>query len=348
MIGPKTSGQYELLRHQSFSVDSNSFADHSRPVSRATVRSEAQSSQHQRQASQWFHQTQQEQPQAETDYGEDGQPRKRAKVMQTDWRGKSSFGSKPGDLRVTAATAASMQMHRPVAKRPAAPGSDLELPPRVPTPVPRGSTMLPHQRSQQGAVQRSMLREASTVESDVMSNFDQFSEGLMSSPEEVSPSYSNLAEGTPQEIPSSPPVFARNTQPTPSSPGLPTLPPTRMGDSGYMSERGLDSGNVVEGFDDDEEDRSPDAKDFEIARQYQSRAQSELVIKAERTASVAPPPYSNGRSMLEMNVELERPGDMNQLPQRMNLDIPPRRRRDVSQGYVEFPVSFISAANRSR
>ena len=144
-IIPLESGsRNDLLRHQSFSGHPSNLgglaADNSRPGSRASVRSEVN---HQRQASaptlqhpQPLQQRQEILQQTEVYYNEDGQPRKRAKVMQTDWRGRSSFGSKSADLRVTAATAASMHMQRPIAKRPAAPGSNLEPPPRVPTPVP--------------------------------------------------------------------------------------------------------------------------------------------------------------------------------------------------------------------
>ena len=331
MMGPGSSNHNDALRHQSFSGKSSSFApDQSRPASRATIASE---SQHQRQAS-----TQSLPPQQQTDlyYNGDGQPRKRVKVMQTDWRGRSSFGTKSSDLRVTAATAASMQMHRTVPKRPSAPGTNLEPPPRVPTPVPQMRSMLPqqHQQAQQPAARRSLLREASTADSDFMSDIENFSDAIMSSPEEDSPGNSITAEGTPQEIPSSPPVFSGFSQVPPSSPGLPTLPPARVADSGYMSERGFNSGNMMDNFE-DHADRSPDAQDYETAARYQARGrQSQPIVKIEGNATERPPMYPSDPPPSEMNIELETPGDMNQLPRKMLLDLPPVR-REGSQGYVE-------------
>jgi hypothetical protein len=347
IIPPESGSRNDLLRHQSFSGRPSNLgghaADNSRPGSRASVRGEVN---HHRQAStptlqhpQPQQQRQEILQQTEVYYNEDGQPRKRAKVMQTDWRGRSSFGSKSGDLRVTASTAASMHMIRPIAKRPAAPGSNLEPPPRVPTPVPQRTALLPQQ---QIAPRRSLLRQASAADSDFMSDAENFSDAIVSSPEDGddSPGNSITAEGTPQEIPSSPPVFPGMHPPQPSSPGLPTFPPPgRLADSGYMSDpRGFGS-NVVESLERDEADRSPDAQDYDMAARYKSRkdnTQSQLVIGSDGMASVhaAPPTYpSEGPS--EMNINLETPGDMNQLPNRMLLNIPPQRKeREGSQGYV--------------
>ncbi|KAI6855337.1 hypothetical protein KC334_g22379, partial [Hortaea werneckii] len=185
------------------------------------------------------------QQQTEVFYNEDGQPRKRAKVTQTDWHGRSSFGAKSGDLRVTAATAHSMQMHRPVAKRAVISGSELEPPPRAPTPVPQGNPMLAQQRRPPPAQTRSFLRQASTatMESDYMSDIDQFSDAVGPSPEE---------DNTPLDIPSSPPVFQASIQPQPSSPGLPTLPAPKFADSGYLSERGHYSSNMMDDYNYDD------------------------------------------------------------------------------------------------
>lgn len=336
MMGPQSSTHNEQLRHQSFSGHTSTFPDQSRPDSRASVRSEVQASQlHHRQASTPLLQESQIPPQTDVYYNEDGQARKRAKVTQTDWRGKSSFGSKSADLRITAATAASVHMHRPIPKRPTAPGSDLEPPPRVPTPVPQLNPLLPQSRPQPLA-QRSFLRQTSTFDSDFMSDADQFSDAIMSSPEEDSPGNSITAEGTPQDIPSSPPVLHNLNLPQPSSPQLPTLPPPRMADSGYMSDRHFNSGNMAQNFDDDE-NRSPDAQDLEVAAQYQQRGQQSLpFIKTERSASSRPPAYPSSAPPSEMNVEFETPGDMAQLSHKMRLDLPLDRYRKVSsQGYVE-------------
>lgn len=336
IIAPESSTRNELLRHQSFSGNSSTFnADHSRPASRASVRSEFQTPSHQRQASAPSVHQQTLQQQSEVYYNEDGQARKRAKVMQTDWRGRSSFGSKSSDLRVTAATAASMHMHRPIAKRASAPGSNLEPPPRVPTPVPQRVARLPHQQVQPSA-RSSMLRQASTADSDFMSDIENFSDAIMSSPEEDSPPNSITADGTPKEIPSSPPVFHPANLPQPSSPGLPTLPHSYIADSGYMSEQGFNSGTIVNSLENDE-DRSPDAQDDNLAAYYQAcRRRSHTVIKTEgdATAAAPPPAMHSGRSLaIGMSIELETPGDMEQLPQTMLLNIPPSRIKS-SQPYV--------------
>lgn len=336
MMGSDSSTHNEQLRHHSFSVNAPTFADQSRPGSRASVRSEVQPSRHQRQASTQSLPQQHLQTEVEVDYNEDGQPRKRAKVTQADWRGRSSFGAKSGDLRVTAATAHSVQMHRPVPRRPGAPGAHLEPPPRAPTPIPQMNPMMRQQRPLQPAGPRSFLRQASTVtaDSDFILEAEQYSDAMMSSPEECSPNNSITAEGTPQDIPSSPPVFTGGHQPQPSSPGLPTLPTTRMADSGYMSERGLHSSNIMHDFDEDDEDRSPDAQDLEVAAQYHARrGQSQTFIKSEGAYTGAFP-YQSDAIESDMNVELETPGDMGQLPHKMLINMPPGRYRQPSQGYV--------------
>ncbi|EME48069.1 hypothetical protein DOTSEDRAFT_51318 [Dothistroma septosporum NZE10] len=282
VIHPGSSSINDSLRHQSFQGYPSHLAEQSRPDSRASVRSETSPSGPQRQASTQSFYAQQTEQSTEVFYNEDGQPRKRAKVMQADWGGKSSFGTKTRDLRVTAATASSMHMHRPIAKRPSVPGTDLEPPPRVPTPVPQRK-ILPRP-SMQPTTSRSLLRQASTIDSDFMSDGDQMSDA-MSSPEESSPANSVAADGTPLDIPSSPPLIPGYNMPTPSSPGLPTLPSHVM-DSGYMS------GTIMESMEDDE-NRSPDAEDLEMAAKYRARShQQESFIKIEGVATSDAPLYS--------------------------------------------------------
>ncbi|KAI7335928.1 hypothetical protein KC315_g2982 [Hortaea werneckii] len=305
MIRMDSNNDNELLRHQDFAGQMQDFTDFSRPTSRNSARSEVQPTRHQHNASIQSVQQPAAQRQTEVFFNEDGQPRKRAKVTQTDWRGRSSFGAKSGDLRVTAATAHSMQMHRPVAKRAAISGSDLEPPPRAPTPVPQSNPMLAQHRRPPPPQTRSFLRQASTatMESDFMSDIDQFSDAVGPSPEEGN---------TPLDIPSSPPVFQTSNQPQPSSPGLPTLPAPKFADSGYLSERGHYSSNMMDDYNyDDNEDRSPDAQDLEVAAQYNSRRQN-----TAETTDATPS---------EMNVEMEAPGDMGQLPHKMLLNLPPGR-----------------------
>lgn len=321
MIGSESSIRNEQLRHQSFSANGTNFADQSRPGSRASTRSELAPSQHRRPPlapSQSFSQA------SEYFYGDDGQPRKRAKVTQTDWRGRSSFGKRTVDLRVTAATAASMEMHRPVPVRPSAPGSNLEPPPRVPTPVPQlkaGSA--PHGRPSIGS--KSLLRQASTVDSDFMSDIDQMSEAIASSPEDDSPGRSLTAEGTPQDIPSSPPIFPGMSFPQPSSPGLPAAPSARNADSGYMSERNFDSNGIFDSDNADNEDRSPDAQDLMTVQQHRSRKQqSQPFIKSEwpTNAGFRPTDFSDPSS----NTEQRHPN--------MQINVPNSGGQETSQVYV--------------
>lgn len=332
MMGSESSTRNDLLRHQSFSGNPSTFiSEQSRPGSRASARSEVEASAHPRQDnSLTFPFQSQNAQQTEVHYNEDGQPRKRAKVQQTDWHGRSSFGSKSADLRVTAATAASMHMHRPIPRRSAAPGSNLEPPPRVPTPVPQRTQILPQQ---QIGARRSMLRQASQADSDFMSDVDAFSDAIVSSPDEDSPGNSITAEGTPQEIPSSPPVFTGIHHPQPSSPGLPTLPLPRMADSGYMSERGFPNGNIMESMEHDS-GRTPNDYDSDVVARYRARSKSShAFVKVESDANDMLP---SDMSLLPqgMNIEMEVPGDPNQLPQKMLLNLPPRPRREESLGYV--------------
>ncbi|KJX99233.1 hypothetical protein TI39_contig368g00002 [Zymoseptoria brevis] len=281
MVHSNSSLRNEQLRHMSFSGNATNMAELSRPDSRGSVRSEYTPSypqqtypnQQQNQA-QDQQQVQYRQQQSDA-YNEDGQARKRAKVVQADWRGRSSFGSKSGDLRVTAATASSMHMHRPIAKRPTAPGSNLDPPPRVPTPVPQ-RTLLPHQRSRQAHGPRSMLRQSSIADSDFMSDADVLSDAV-TSPEGSSPG--NSIEGTPMDIPSSPPLVPGFNQQQPSSPGLPTLAHSKMPDSGYMS-GSFNSGTVMESLEDDE-NRSPDGEDMDAAARYRSRRSQQPFVKIE-------------------------------------------------------------------
>lgn len=158
-----------------------------------------------------------------------------------------------------------------------------------------------------------------------MSDIDAFSDAIMSSPEEESPGNSVTAEGTPQEIPSSPPVFPGINMPQPSSPGLPTLPPPRMADSGYMSERNIMSSNIADTMENDE-DRSPDAQNYEMATQYKARndrQQSQPIVKIEGSENARPmPPLFDGSGQNGMSFDST--GDFSM----------PQSAREGSQGYV--------------
>ena len=222
----------------------------SRPSSRASVRSEH----NMRQRDESYMDTSTEQ------FQEDGPARKRAKVTQTDWKGKSSFGGRIDDLRVTASTAASIRVHKPVPTRPGMQSNNsLEPPPRLPTPVPRGAGASGRCRPQAAGLAR---RESSLYNTQsATSPYDPTQSGyaqsdiVMSSPEDMN--FEQTFEGTPMDFPSSPPAM-----PEPSSPGLPVLP--RVADSGYMS------GGAFECLQ-DEEDRPIDDEDRRTAARYRAR-----------------------------------------------------------------------------
>nr|OQO20359.1 hypothetical protein B0A51_16609 [Rachicladosporium sp. CCFEE 5018] len=339
MMGPGFDSHNDLTRHQSFSASSSDLMHLARPDSRASVQSES-TYQHHRQTSTHTIDVPQ---QTEVYYNEDGQARKRAKVTQADWRGRSSFGGRTSDLRVAAATTASMQLHRPVPTRPSAPGSNLEPPPRLPTPVPHFNA-LPHQQRGHAMRPSSLMRQASTAAmSDIMSDVDQMSEAIISSPEDGSPEDS-IGNGTPQDIPSSPPLLAGRSYVAPSSPGLPTFIPPRLADSGYMSERNAFEGSQFSNVD-DLNDKSPDDVDYAAASEYQVRRHEHSVhIKSEgRAARPLPPPYPSDAPTSELNFEWEQPGDMNRLPQRMMLNLPPGRGKEKAPT----PAPRASAAKRS-
>ncbi|GAB7345609.1 hypothetical protein MBLNU457_3908t1 [Dothideomycetes sp. NU457] len=270
----------------------------SRPSSRASVRSEN----HVRHRDESFANNSVNQSQ------EDGPARKRAKVTQTDWKGRSSFGGNVDDLRVTASTAASIRVHKPVATRPGLQtNNSLEPPPRLPTPVPRGVGASGRTRPQAAGFARreSSLYNTQSVNSpDDPSGYAQ-SDAVMSSPEDMD--FDQTIEGTPMEFPSSPPAM-----PEPSSPGLPMLP--RAADSGYMS------GGAFECLQ-DEEDRPIDEEDRRTAAQYKARP-----------------------STVRTDVFVEQtPGPPELLPTKMLLD--PNAVQDAQSGRRSSILSSIKAHN---
>ncbi|KAI5367556.1 Putative Zinc finger, NHR/GATA-type [Septoria linicola] len=341
LLASKSSSRSELLRHQSFSGGNvSTFPEQSRPDSRASVRSESFSSHMQQQPSTQSFQQESIQQEVDAYYNEDGQPRKRAKVVQADWRGKSSFGSRSADLRVTAAKTSSMQMFRPIAKRPSAPGTNLEPPPRVPTPVPQRTR--PIQPRMPSAVARSSLRQASTADSDMISDADLMSD-IMTSPEGSSPGNSLNGEGTPMDIPSSPPIVPGYNHPQPSSPGLPTLS-SHMADSGYMS-GGFRSGTVMESLE-DEADCSPDAEDLDVAARYQprNRYQQPLVKSEGSPIDGTPAPYSDMQFSSDMpDMDLpdtdNRPGHLSLPNNPSHRQLAPRPASAMSPPDDDFPQS---------
>ncbi|KAJ5160102.1 uncharacterized protein N7482_007106 [Penicillium canariense] len=166
--------------------------------------------------------------------GEDSaepQPRKRAKLYQAGWPGKSDMNieRQPSSLRVAASTAASVRIHRPTPVNPAiAAEQSQEEPVRPPTPI-----SLPGNLQRRGRPPSSMLRESSThslatYTSPYHLSDDVGTDQTAHSPEER---YQGLFE-PPFSMPSSPPVL-ESRFPARSSPNLPPI--SLDTDSGFMS-----------------------------------------------------------------------------------------------------------------
>ncbi|KAK4988398.1 hypothetical protein LTR66_007335 [Elasticomyces elasticus] len=202
----------------------------------------------------------------------EGPPKKRAKIVQADWHGKSVFGPRSDSLRVTASTAASIRLGRPASSRPSQGGGEsLEPPPRAPTPIPRlsGSAQSRTRHSCSSGLRRgSSVAMSDTYQSpyEPLDDFTGRSDISMTPPEEDQ----NLtAEGTPIDFPSSPPML-----PAPSSPQLPCLP--RLTDSGYMSS------SITGPCEDEDENRSIDEEDLQIAAQYSQRVHLPLIERTDK------------------------------------------------------------------
>ncbi|KAF2156584.1 hypothetical protein K461DRAFT_272635 [Myriangium duriaei CBS 260.36] len=273
----------------------------SRPSSRASVRS-VRSDQQSRQRHEPI-------PTTMESFGEDGPARKRAKITQTDWRGKTTFGGSADSLRVTASTAASIRVHKPVATRPnILAGNTLEPPPRAPTPVPHSQD--PNRLRPKGQQASFLRRESSLYQAQTpQSQFDIQSDAVMSSPEDMA---DQMGEASPLEFPSSPPAM-----PEPSSPGLPALP--RPLDSGYMS------GGPLEYLQDDE-DRSVEREDRNVV--VKSRARPSTQTRAD------------------MFIE-QTPGPPELLPTRMNMSKHAAQQKERSNSLALPPRPSLSTQQTS-
>ncbi|KAJ5973508.1 hypothetical protein N7481_010718 [Penicillium waksmanii] len=165
----------------------------------------------------------------------DPQPRKRAKVYQATWPGKSDMNieRQPSSLRVQASTAASVRIHRPTPVNPllVAEHSN-EEPVRPPTPISR-----PGDHARRARPSSSLLREYSVQSSSSYMSPYAHSDDLLTT-DQTSPDdsrYQGLFE-TSFSMPSSPPVVEYRF-PSKSSPNLPPI--SLDTDSGFMS-GGLD------------------------------------------------------------------------------------------------------------
>jgi hypothetical protein len=214
--------------------------------------------------------------------GDDGPTtKKRAKITKADWNSKSSFGSTSESLRVTASTAGSLRLFRPIALAPApAPsaGSHLQEIPRAPTPVPGMSSQAPNRDR---APSQSSLRRDSIASQYMDPQQRQYSSPyqqpgttpesqeqiqLSIEPAMTSPEGNDSQADTPPEFGSSPPVLRTASphqfSPAPSSPILPQMPRT---DSGFMS------GDLNELFDDEDEMRPVQEEDIAVPKKYNRR-----------------------------------------------------------------------------
>ncbi|EPS32447.1 hypothetical protein PDE_07407 [Penicillium oxalicum 114-2] len=163
------------------------------------------------------------------------QQRKRAKLYQAGWPGKSDMNieRQPSSLRVAASTAASVRIHRPTPINPVTrTEQSQDEPVRPPTPISHPSSF-----SRRARLPSSLLRESSTHSNSSYAspyhNSDDLSqEHNAHSPEER---YQGIFEPA-FNMPSSPPVMESRF----SSRSSPNLPPLLIdADSGFMS-GGLD------------------------------------------------------------------------------------------------------------
>lgn len=205
----------------------------SRPASRASVRSEV--------ATQPQHYHTQEQYMVEQQ--EEGPPKKRARIIQTKRPKKTPLTAHNDSLRVTASTAASVRLHRPLAANSAASLASAESIPRAPTPRPGDAAF--GQRGGRRPPAPSALRHASMDQGRLyMSPYDPstFSDNAVESTDDER---GGSPGDTPMDIPSSPPLAPQRTvSPETSSPPLPTLP--LPNDSGFVSDMplGLDEDSL--------------------------------------------------------------------------------------------------------
>ncbi|KAF2710110.1 hypothetical protein K504DRAFT_466535 [Pleomassaria siparia CBS 279.74] len=203
----------------------NSYFNHdSRPASRASFHSDtvAQPSRHPSVASEV------------QDQQDASLAKKRVRLTQAKRPKKSVLGANNDSLRVTASTAASVRLHRPVATNPATALASVEQVPRAPTPRPAHAAFPQSHGLRLPAP--SLLRHGSM--DSARPYVTPYEPGIFSDAAVESADDERGSPGeTPMEMPSSPPVMStRLSSSAPSSPGLPTLP--YPADSGFVSDIG--------------------------------------------------------------------------------------------------------------
>lgn len=163
------------------------------------------------------------------------QQRKRAKLYQAGWPGKSDMNieRQPSSLRVAASTAASVRIHRPTPVNPAlSVEQSHEEPVRPPTPISRPGDFQRRVRLPSSLLRESSTHSNSSYTSPYIHSDDVATDQTAHSPEDR---YQGLFE-PPFNMPSSPPVL-ESRFPSRSSPNLPPI--SLDTDSGFMS-GGLD------------------------------------------------------------------------------------------------------------
>ena len=169
-----------------------------------------------------FHQPQPSESAIDDQSFEDGPAKKRARLTQTDWHGRGSFGGNADSLRSAVTTAASIRNIRPSVIGNSSAGGDMI--PRAPTPRPGekriGRPGMPRAGS-------SLRRESTGGQSPY--GMQELDSGMYSGDYDAGSS----RHGSPSpDLPSSPPEYTPAAEP-PSSP-LPELP--AVPDSGFQSD----------------------------------------------------------------------------------------------------------------
>ncbi|KAF2670470.1 hypothetical protein BT63DRAFT_239210 [Microthyrium microscopicum] len=152
---------------------------------------------------------------------EDGQSRKRARVTQAEWQGRTNFGAQPNSLRVQASIGGSIREFRPSL---AGNHTLNEIGPRAPTPRPAGKRLQPTNLSQN----QSGFRRGSSLS-------EPWTQGPPSDTSVYDDAISNI--GSSPDIPSSPPVFDQQDDYQQQPPSSPMLPENHsLHDSGFQSD----------------------------------------------------------------------------------------------------------------
>ncbi|KAL9051230.1 MAG: hypothetical protein Q9162_006157 [Coniocarpon cinnabarinum] len=220
------------------------------------------------------------------------QPRKRARVEQTSWKGRSALQTTTDSLRVAASTAASIRGHAlPAANTAAAQIAANEAPARPPTPRPSASGALKRTNTSlaDDAVMHRPRQPSGLVGiSDALTDNEA---SMASSPE----SQFDSVGSTPLDIPSSPPLVGQMPFVEASSPVLP-----RSADF-------VDSGFGSGGFDDLFDDKIPD-EDPTARGEIQAMPSTNVnAVQAETMLTS------------ELSITEEVPGDPSLLPQKTFL-----------------------------